>query len=151
MKVRNAVAADVPVLRAMLQALSDVDGGTGAVATEAALMTHGFGPRPLFQAVIAEADQPLGMAIYFPDFSTHRGEPGVYVQDIYVAPGARGTSLGPRLLAEVMARQDFGARYLTLAVSPANTGALRFYQRLGFRPRGYDFLILDGAELAALK
>ena len=49
-----------------------------------------------------------------------------------------------------MARQDFGARYMTLVVSPANAGAQRFYQRLGFRSRGYDLMILDGEPLAAL-
>lgn len=134
----------------MIQALADGVGGGRPVASESALMTHGFGRRPLFQAVIAEAEAPLGMAIYYPDFSTHRGEPGVYVQDIYVTPEARGSGLGPRLLAEVMARQDFGARYMTLCVGPENTAALRFYRRLGFRPRGYDYLILDGERLYEL-
>jgi ribosomal protein S18 acetylase RimI-like enzyme len=148
---RPAVAADVPVLRAMLQALADGEGGNYPVASEDALLTHGFGPRPLFRAVIAEAEVPLGMAIYYPDFSTHRGEPGVYVQDIYVAPEARGSGLGQRLLAEVMAQQDFGARYMTLMVGPANTAAQRFYHRLGFRSRGYDCLILDGENLEALR
>ena len=150
MNFRAARAGDVPVLRTMVQALSAEDGGQHNVASEAALLTHGFGPRPLFQAVIAETDTPLGMAIYFADFSTHRGEPGVYVQDIFVVPAARGRGLGQRLLAAVMAQQDFGAQYLTLAVSPSNTGALNFYRGLGFCPRGYDFLILDGANLAAL-
>ena len=150
MILRPAGAADVPTLRAMIQALADGEGGSHPVASEAALLTHGFGPRPLFQAVLAEAGAPLGMVIYLPDFSTHRGEAGVYVQDIYLVPAARGTGLGQRLLAEVMARQDFGARYMTLVVSPANAAALRFYQRIGFRPRGYDFMILDGESLAAL-
>ena len=150
MNFRAARAGDVPVLRTMVQALSAEDGGQHNVASEAALLTHGFGPRPLFQAVIAETDTPLGMAIYFADFSTHRGEPGVYVQDIFVIPAARGAGLGPRLLAAVMAHQEFGARYMTLAVNPSNTGATDFYRGLGFRPRGYDFLILDGANLAAL-
>ena len=133
----------------MLQALAEGEGGQ-TVASEAALLTHGFGPRPLFQAVMAEAEIPLGMAIFYPDFSTHRGEPGVYVQDIFLVPAARGTGLGPRLLAEVMARQDFGAQYMTLVVSPANPRATLFYNRLGFRPRGYEVLILDGAALKAL-
>jgi ribosomal protein S18 acetylase RimI-like enzyme len=148
---RPAVAGDVPTLRAMLQALADGEGATYQVASEAALLTHGFGPRPLFRAVIAEAEAPQGMAIYYPDFSTHRGEPGVYVQDIFVAPEARGTGLGPRLLAAVMAQQDFGARYLTLMVGPENASAQRFYHRLGFRSRGYDCLILDGEKLEALR
>ncbi len=140
--------ADVPILRAMLQALADHDGGV-EVGSEASLMAHGFGPNPLFRALIA-GEPPQGMVIYYPDFSTHRGQPGVYVQDIYVEPAARGSGMAQRLLAAVLQHQTWGARYLTLGVSPDNLVANRFYARLGFRHRGYDFLILDGDHLKAL-
>jgi ribosomal protein S18 acetylase RimI-like enzyme len=145
--IRPTTPADIPTLRTMLQALSDHEGGK-QVATEASLLQHGFGPRPLYSALVAD-DQ--GMVIYYPDYSTHRGEPGVYVQDIYVAPAARGTGIAQALLAALMQHQDWGAQYMTLGVSPANTVATRFYSRLGFRHRGYDFLILDGDHLKALK
>ena len=135
----------------MLLRLSDHDGGDYPVGPEAALRTGGFGPRPLFHAVIAANPGPLGMVIYYPDFSTHRGEPGVYVQDIYVDPAARGSGIAQQLLAAVMQHQTWGAEYMTLGVSPANAIANRFYRRLGFRHRGYDFLILDGAHLKALQ
>ena len=141
---------DVPLLRAMLQALSDHEGGKG-VGPEASLLEHGFGAKPLYHALIAETDHPSGMVIYYPDFSTHRGEPGVYVQDIYVDPAARGSGIAQQLLAAVMQHQTWGAEYMTLGVSPANAIANRFYRRLGFRHRGYDFLILDGAHLKALQ
>lgn len=150
MILRPAEPRDIPTLRAMLQALSDHDGGGHEVGSEQSLLQHGFGPRPLYRAVIAEAEAPVGMAIYYPDFSTHRGEPGVYVQDIYLAPAARGTGIAQALLAEVMARQDWGAQYMTLGVSPDNAVANRFYTRLGFRHRAYDFLILDSDALKAL-
>jgi len=147
---RQVVRADVPVLQAMLQDLARHEGG-GAVASEQALTEYGFGARPLFAALLAEqADKAAGMAIYYPDFSTHRGQPGVYVQDIFVTKAARGLGLGRGLLGAVMRAQDWGARYLTLGVSPDNEVALRFYARTGFRPRGYRFMILDGAALAAL-
>ena len=96
MILRPAIEADVPILRAMLQRLSDHDGGSYPVASEAALRGGGFGARPLYRAVLAEDQRPLGMAIYYPDFSTHRGEAGIYIQDIWVEPAARGHGLGER-------------------------------------------------------
>lgn len=149
-RYREAEPRDVPTLRAMLQALSDHDGGTGEVGPEAGLLTHGFGKRRLLWAVIAEEDAALGMVIYYPEYSTHRGEPGVYVQDIYVSDAARGLGVGKGLLAKVMAVQDWDARFITLGVSAENSLANGFYRRLGFRKRGYEFLILDGDGLKSL-
>jgi ribosomal protein S18 acetylase RimI-like enzyme len=149
-RYRAATAQDVGVLRAMLQALSDHDGGSYAVGSEAGLLQHGFGARPLFWAVIAESDIPLGMVIYYPDYSTHRGAPGVYVQDIYVSDAARGLGLGRGLLAAMMDLQDWNADFITLGVSEDNDLANGFYARIGFRNRGYQMMILDGKELAAL-
>lgn len=149
-RYRPATIADVPVLHQLLQALSDHDGGP-QVASEAALAQAGFGPRRLFHATLAEdRDQTLGMVLYFPDFSTHRGQAGLYVQDIYVTEAARGLGIGTGLLAAAMHQQDWGADYLTLGVDPANEAARRYYAKRGFRARGYDFLILDGTGLEAL-
>lgn len=134
----------------MLQRVADHDGGSYPVASEAALRQGGFGPRPLFHALIAEETRPLGMAIFYPDFSTHRGEAGVYVQDIWVEPAARGHGLGRRLLVEVLRSQDWGARYIALGVSPDNMTASGFYERLGFRRRGYEMMILTGEAVKRL-
>lgn len=152
---RRAEVADVPVLQAMLADLARHEGG-GSVGSVAALTEHGFGARPLFQAVLAcdtglPAGRPCGMAIYYPDFSTHRGQPGVYVQDIHVDRAARRAGLGRGLLAAVMRLQDWGAQYLTLGVSPDNAVAIAFYARCGFRARGYRFMILDGERLEGLQ
>jgi ribosomal protein S18 acetylase RimI-like enzyme len=147
---RHATPADVPALHGLLQALADHD-DAGSVGSAESLRRHGFGPRPLFRAVLAERGaDAVGMILFYPDYSTHRGEPGVYVQDFYVLPEVRGQGVGRRLLAAAMAAQDWGATYLTLGVDPQNGAARRIYQGLGFRPRGYDFLMLDGAALAAL-
>lgn len=146
--VRPATRADIPALRALLQALSDHDGGSHPVGSESALLHGAFGPRPLFFALIAAENQ--GMVIYYPDFSTHRGEPGVYIQDIYVVPEARGTGLAVALIAAVLRHQDWEARYITLGVSPDNPAATRFYAKTGFTRRGYEMLILNGAALQAL-
>lgn len=135
----------------MLVDLARHEGGTIAASVEA-LTEGGFGARPLFSAVMAErAAAPVGMAIFYPDYSTHRGQPGVYVQDLYVDRMARGAGVGRGLLTAVMRLQDWRARYLTLGVSPDNAMALAFYARTGFRSRGYRFMILDGDGLEALK
>lgn len=130
----------------MLQALSDDDGGTHPVATVAALTQAAFGPRPLIHALIAAE----GMVIYYPDFSTHRGEPGLYIQDLYVTPQARGTGLARALVAATLQHQTWDAQYITLGVSPDNIAANRFYAKTGFTPRGYAMMILSGPDLRAL-
>jgi len=147
---RAARIEDVPALHAMLVDLARHEGGAVTASVDA-LAQGGFGARPLYAAVLAEqAGATLGMAIYYPDFSTHRGQSGVYVQDLYVDRAARGAGIGRGLLASVMRLQDWGAQYLPLGVSPENEGALAFYARCGFRARGYRFMILDGAGLEAL-
>ena len=136
----------------MLQALSDHDGGNSAVGSVQSLLQHGFGARPLFHAAIAEqGGMAVGMVIYYPDYSTHRGQPGIYVQDIYVNNVARGTGIGRGLLAFMLQAQDWDAQYITLGVSPDNAAANRFYSRLGFSARGYQVMILAGPELKTLR
>lgn len=149
---RRAGPADVPILQAMLQALSDHDGGNSAVGSVQSLLQHGFGARPLFHAAIAEqGSMAVGMVIYYPDYSTHRGEPGIYVQDLYVDDVARGAGVGRGLLTCMLQAQDWDAQYITLGVSPDNAAASRFYSRLGFLARGYQVIILAGPELKALR
>lgn len=150
---REAVAADVPVIHAMLLALARHDGG-GTVGSPETLLRHGFGLRPLFRAILAErGTEALGMVLFYPDYSTHRGEPGLYVQDIWVEEAARGLGLGKRLLAAAqhMGRDAWGSAYVTLGVDPGNARARAVYAKLGFRSRGYEFLILDGAGLKAME
>ncbi len=136
MTIRPAGAADVPALSRMLAALSaEIGYDSPAAEDAAALACHGFGARPLFEALIAErVAQPVGLAVYFPEFSTFRRRPGVYVQDLYVAPEARGSGLGRRLIGAVLSQAaSWQAVYLRLAVHDNNRDALAFYQRLGFQ------------------
>lgn len=142
--IRPAIPADIPALRTMLQSLSDEDGGTYTVGPEAALL-HG-----LTQGLIHALIHPHGMVIYYPDFSTHRGEAGLYIQDLYVTPSARGTGLARSLVAATLVHQTWGARYITLGVSPDNRQALRFYQKTGFTLRGYEMMIRVGSTLPDL-
>ena len=94
-----------------------------------------------------------GLALWSPFLSTTRGAMGAYVSDLWVSETARGQGLGPALLAAVRDRAgaEFGATFLRLAVYADNPGALRFYQRLGFRPKADEiWLTLEGAALEAV-
>ncbi len=99
------------------------------------VLAHGFGPEARFDVMLAEAGADvLGLALYFRHFSTLRGCPGVYVQDLWVGARARGRGVGLALLKGVArrAQADWGAGYLALSVDRANEGAERFYRRAGF-------------------
>ena len=144
--IRPVTPHDIPALLTMLHALVAEDKGTIASTAET-LTQAAFGARPLIHGLI----HPDGMVIYFPDYSTHRGEPGLYIQDLYVTPASRGSGLARALVAATLHHQTWGANYITFGVSPANTVATRFYQKTGFTFRGYAMMILDGTALDLLK
>ena len=153
-RIREGRPEDAGAVLSMLAALAGELGLTERFAsTEAAIRQHGHGARPLFSTLIAEAEAPVGLALYFPHFSTMRGQPGVYVQDLWCAPGMRGQGLGAHLLAAVAeaAARDWGAAYMALSVHGHNADAGRFYARLGFEPASDERpVILGGQGFAAL-
>lgn len=111
----------------------------------------------MFEVLLAEkAGAIVGVILYFYTFSSWRGEPGVYIQDLVVTEAARGQGLGERLLRElVCAVRERDATHLRLAVDCNNTSAIRFYERCGlasvesdfiFEIEGDDFLRLGGAS-----
>lgn len=152
--IRRAVEGDLPALLEMLAALSVETGYGDSFCSEIeALRRYGFGPRPLFRTLIAEnAVTSLGMGLYFPEFSTQRGLPGVYLQDIYLRPEARASGLGRRLLGAIVRDAgDWDAAYLRLAVHADNEGARAFYGRLGFLRDPQELpLWIEGPSLAKL-
>lgn len=154
LRIREGRPEDAGAVLSMLTALAGELGLGGSFAgTEAAIRQHGHGARPLFSTLIAEAEAPLGLALYFPHFSTLRGQPGVYVQDLWCAPAMRGQGLGSDLLAAVAdaAARDWGAAYMALSVHGHNADAGRFYARLGFEPAPDDRpAVLGGQGFAAL-
>jgi ribosomal protein S18 acetylase RimI-like enzyme len=146
--IRLAKAEDADVIHSLLGELEQALGATGSVMRSSRdVLRHGFGKKPLFQALIAsKAGRDVGLALYFSEFSTWKGKPGVYVQDLYVAKDLRGSGLGRRLMQAVYeAAQKWGACYCKLSVYGDNEAALRFYERLGFR-RSEDekVLVIDG-------
>jgi ribosomal protein S18 acetylase RimI-like enzyme len=151
--LRRAELADARTLQTLLEEHVHHHGEILERGVQA-LETYGFGPKALFRTILAERDgAALGFALFYPDFSTLRGRPGVLLQDIYVRPDARGLGLGRKLLAQVLQdAQDWDAAFLTLMVDRSNDVAQAFYAKLGFTGRGdYDLLILEGDGLTALQ
>ena len=103
------------------------------VATEEQLREHGFGPRPHFEAIIAELDgEPAGMALFHTRFSTWLGRPTLYLEDIFVREAARGHGIGRRLMARLASiALERGWGRIDFAVLDWNP-ARGFYQKLGF-------------------
>ena len=93
----------------------------------------GFGPEAAFASFVAEAREKLvGLCLFFPIFSTWRGRPGVFIQDLYIDERLRGQGIGERLLREAASwSKARGGDYLRLAVDAENFAAQRFYERLG--------------------
>jgi GNAT superfamily N-acetyltransferase len=94
---------------------------------------HLFGPRPYAEAILAEIEgRPVGFAMFFPTFSSFRGQPGLYLEDIFVRPQHRGQGIGKALLASVaqLARRR-GYGWMEWSVLDWNEPAIGFYRSLG--------------------
>ncbi len=117
------------------------------------LRQHLFGPRPFAEALIAEVDdRPVGFALFFHNFSTFRGQPGLYLEDLFVRPEARGQGIGKALLKRLAKLAvERGCGRLEWAVLDWNEPAIRFYRSLGARPMD-DWTInrVDGEALIRL-
>lgn len=146
--IRPASVNDVPIIHALLTELEQTLGATDSVKRTADdLRRFGFGETPRFNVLLAWQDhQAVGLALFFREFSSWRGAPGVYVQDIYVSAEVRGTGLGRKLMQAVMeSARSWGATYCKLSVYGDNEPAVAFYRRLGFRISDTEcVLILDG-------
>jgi GNAT superfamily N-acetyltransferase len=107
-----------------------------ARATPDDFRRHLFGPRPAAQAALAEVGgEPVGFALWFATFSTFRGQPGLYLEDIFVKPAYRGRGIGKGLLAAVARLAvETGCGRLEWSVLDWNTAAIGFYRALGARP-----------------
>jgi GNAT superfamily N-acetyltransferase len=132
--IRNATAADVPQILKFIQALADYERAPEAVvATQADLLRDGFAPSPFYCCLIADFDgQPAGFALYFFDYSTWLGRPGIYLEDLFVYPELRGRGIGKLLLEKVAAiAVEKGCARLKWAVLDWNTPAIDFYRAMG--------------------
>ncbi|WP_395294408.1 GNAT family N-acetyltransferase [Kitasatospora hibisci] len=153
--IRTAVAADVPVIHAMIRELAEYEKAPHeAVATEEQLRDALFGAGAALFGLIAEDDatgEPVGFAVWFLNFSTWRGTHGIYLEDLYVRPEARGGGHGKALLLE-LARiaVDRGYSRMEWSVLDWNEPSINFYKSLGAVPMdGWTVYRLTGEALTA--
>ena len=135
--LRFATADDVGLLLQLIRELAAYERAPDAVvATEDDLRKHGFGPEQRFETLLASIDdEPAGFALYYPDFSTWLGRPGLFLEDLYVREWARRRGVGRRLMARLAAlaiERDWPAMHFNvLDWNPARG----FYGRLGIEHR----------------
>lgn len=132
--IRPATAADADTIVALVQALAiyEKEPLSSVKLTAADVRRDGFGAVPRFEALIAElADEPVGFALYFHNYSTWEGRVGLFVEDLFVLERARGHGLGRQLITALAAIADArGCKRLDLNVLDWNP-TRDFYHRLG--------------------
>jgi ribosomal protein S18 acetylase RimI-like enzyme len=134
--IRPATASDVGVIHALVRQLADSTGQQDRFRSHVEdFLEDGFSGDPQFEALLAEQDGAvIGLCLFFYNFSSWRGEPGVYIQDLVVDPQARARGTGRALLQETARHaQQHGATHLRLSVEQDNETAIRFYEALGLR------------------
>ena len=136
LQIRQATEADLPVVLAMIKALAEYEKlSAEVVATEQVLKESLFEQRAA-EAILAHVGaQAVGFAVYFHNFSTFLGRPGLYLEDLYVLPDWRGHGFGKQLfarVAQIAVERDCGR--LEWAVLDWNDPAIGFYKKLGARP-----------------
>jgi GNAT superfamily N-acetyltransferase len=133
-RIEPASRADVPQLLRMIHALAEYEKlAHEVVATEDGLRQGLFGDRAFAEAVVGYAGaEPVGFALFFHSFSTFRGAPGMYLEDLFVEPAWRGRGFGRRLFAHVAAvAVARGCHRMEWSVLDWNHPAIDFYRRAG--------------------
>ncbi len=136
-KIRESTIDDVPIILQLIRDLAEYERAPKAVvATKEGLREVLFGKRPSAEVVLAfENEQPVGFAVFFHNFSTWLGRPGLYLEDLFVRPEARGKGYGRALLvhlAKIAAERGCGR--MEWAVLDWNEPAIKFYRALGAAP-----------------
>jgi GNAT superfamily N-acetyltransferase len=149
--IRPARPEDVPVIASLIRELADYEREPDAAkATDEDLHAALFGPSPAVFCHLAEADhEVVGLAIWFLNFSTWTGKHGIYLEDLFVRPAARGTGLGKALLLTLVdIARERGYGRVEWSVLDWNSSAIEFYRSLGARPMdGWTVWRLDDAAL----
>jgi len=161
-EIRPATEREVPVILNLIRELAEYEREPDAVvATEEGLREVLFGAKPSAEVLLAlEEGAPVGFAVYFYNFSTWLGRPGLYLEDLFVRPAARAKGYGRALLVELakIARAR-GCGRMEWAVLDWNEPAIKFYRALGAQPlhewtvfrltRGEIAKLADAADTAA--
>lgn len=134
LSIRPATVDDVPLIRQLIAELAEYERlADAAVATDDDLRAQLFGAHPAAEVLIGEVDgMPAGFALFFHNFSTFLGKRGLYLEDLFVRPSARGVGLGKHLmaaLARIAVQRDCGR--FEWSVLDWNAPAIGFYRRIG--------------------
>lgn len=154
LSIRSATPDDLPLITELIRALAAYEKLSNAVRfDEAVLGQKLFGPRPYAEVIIGEVDGTAqGFALFFHNFSTFEGRPGIYLEDLFVRPEARGAGLGKALLAHLAAlavARDCAR--LEWSVLDWNAPAIGFYESLGAQMMDeWTVMRVDGNALTEL-
>ena len=152
--IRPAVPTDLPIIAQLIRELAEYERlADKVVLDEARLGEHLFGPRPYAEVLLAEdAGAVVGMALFFHNYSTFGGRPGIYLEDLFVRPAARGKGHGKGLLlalARLAVERD--CCKVEWSVLNWNEPSIRFYESLGARPQDeWTVYRLDAAAITRL-
>ncbi len=136
-KIRPARVEDVPIILQLIRDLATYERAPDdVVATEELLVDVLFGEKPAAEVLLAfEEKSPVGFGVYFYNFSTWLGRPGLYLEDLFVRPDKRGKGYGRALLVELAKiARDRGCGRMEWAVLDWNKPAIEFYRALGAKP-----------------
>jgi GNAT superfamily N-acetyltransferase len=154
LEIRSAVAADTPLILSLIRELAEYERAPDAVvASEERIRETLFGPQARAEVLLGyEGDTPVGFALFFHNYSTWLARPGLYLEDLFVRPEARGRGHGRRLLARLAAiARDRGCGRMEWAVLNWNEPAIGFYRALGAVPMDeWTVYRLAGEPLATL-
>jgi GNAT superfamily N-acetyltransferase len=132
--LRPAEPRDVPAIVGLIRELAEFERLTHLLqVTPESLHPHLFGPRPVVESIVAEVQGRLvAFSLFFTNFSTFLGKPGLYLEDLYVQPAQRGGGLGQAMLRRLAAlAQERGCGRFEWSVLDWNENAIRFYERMG--------------------
>lgn len=152
-RIRDACVEDVPVIMRFIRGIAEFEKlSDEVVATEQVITETLFGERPAARVILADVDgEPAGFAVYFFNFSTFVGRPGIYIEDIFVSEEKRGMGVGEAMMQYLarLARAEKCGRmeWAVLDWNPARS----FYENLGAEPMS-DWVLyrISGAELEKL-
>lgn len=158
LSIRSAISADLPVIAQFIRDLAEYEKLAHEVRFDEAILGERLfgqnnGHGPYAEVLIGEIDGgPQGFALFFHNFSTFEGRPGIYLEDLFVRPAARGSGLGKALLKRLAALAvERDCARLEWSVLDWNEPAITFYQSLGAKSMdGWTINRVDGDALQEL-